>query len=644
MIRIFEADETNFNHNETVIKPYYCEVEEVANGMYELELQAPLLYKEKLIEWNIIKAPTPSGEQLFRIYKPFKTLDSITVYARHIFYDLNKHFIDNIRPTDANGTQVLTQILNGTKDSHDFTAISDVEGIHTANYVRKSPVEAIISGDNAVLNRWGGFLERDNFNIKVISDGIDNGYQILYGKNLKGIEIEVDLEDVVTRVMPTWVDDNNSVKYLPERYIESDLIGNYPFPITKELRLELNENLRDLELNDLYDHFRNYVNQQFENGLDKPKINIAVDFVELSKTEKYKNLKFLEKVKMHDVVSIKVDKLNLNLKANVTKYVFDSLGKKYLKLEIGTLKSDLATAQKNFIHLEEKITSEEFLKPAINNATALITGNKGGYVVLKTDANNKPYEILIMDTENIETATKIWRWNNSGLGFSNNGYSGPYNTAVTNDGKIVADFITAGILNANVIRAGAIEGGNVSWNLDTGSLNINNDIIYDPLTNKTTITNGIITSASIANATINSAQIGTLDARYFTLNGVTLENFINSKISTSGFEFNNNGNFNVNGSSVAFNGNSSYLTIKDTGGRGQVDVNGTIAAKGSGYFYELNAGGLKLNQSETAGVRNNGGAGELHTTGGASVKVSGGDVYLNNRKVIFDASGNLKWS
>ena len=85
------------------------------------------------------------------------------------------------------------------------------------------------------------------------------------------------------------------------------------------------------------------------------------------------------------------------------------------------------------------------MNSAVKNATGLITGQTGGYVVIHTDSTSgKPYELLILDAPSIEEAVNVWRWNVGGLGFSHNGYNGPYETAITADGQIVADFITSG--------------------------------------------------------------------------------------------------------------------------------------------------------------------------------------------------------
>ena len=83
-----------------------------------------------------------------------------------------------------------------------------------------------------------------------------------------------------------------------------------------------------------------------------------------------------------------------------------------------------------------------------------ITGNRGGYLTARYDENGKPYEFLVMDTEDINSATNVIRLNQEGIGFSQNGYNGPFGVAITIDGHIVADFIDTGILNAGMIQAG----------------------------------------------------------------------------------------------------------------------------------------------------------------------------------------------
>ena len=137
--------------------------------------------------------------------------------------------------------------------------------------------------------------------------------------------------------------------------------------------------------------------------------------------------------------------------------------------------SSPAKIQNQVKHLTQQIENanspfRQQQQTAINNATNWITGAKGGYVVINKDEQDQPYEILIMDTPDISTAKNVWRWNQGGLGFSSSGYNGPYATAITQDGSIVASFITTGILSGNLIQTGTIQSpnGRMTINLDQG--------------------------------------------------------------------------------------------------------------------------------------------------------------------------------
>ena len=137
--------------------------------------------------------------------------------------------------------------------------------------------------------------------------------------------------------------------------------------------------------------------------------------------------------------------------------------------------SSPAKIQNQVKHLAQQIENanspfRQQQQTAINNATNWITGAKGGYVVINKNEQDQPYEILIMDTPDISTAKNVWRWNQGGLGFSSSGYNGPYATAITQDGSIVASFITTGILTGNLIQTGTIQSpnGRMTINLDQG--------------------------------------------------------------------------------------------------------------------------------------------------------------------------------
>lgn len=142
-----------------------------------------------------------------------------------------------------------------------------------------------------------------------------------------------------------------------------------------------------------------------------------------------------------------------------------------------TAKANAAeTAAKGYADTEiasAKSTIESEYEQAIEDATELIRGGTGGYIVTTVNANGQPIELLITDNLNLNQAVNIWRWNLGGLAHSSNGYNGPFtDVAITQDGKINATMITTGILNANLIKAGTIsdDSGLNYWNLVNGFL------------------------------------------------------------------------------------------------------------------------------------------------------------------------------
>lgn len=147
------------------------------------------------------------------------------------------------------------------------------------------------------------------------------------------------------------------------------------------------------------------------------------------------------------------------------------------KVVLSTSTPNIQKLVTNIVDSIESSTSpfQQILQSAIENSTAIITGNHGGYVVFHdSDGDGTPDEILIMNTPDIATATKVWRWNSAGLGYSGNGYNGPYGLAMTIDGSIVANYITAGELNAAILKVGTITDklGKNYWNLNTGAFSL----------------------------------------------------------------------------------------------------------------------------------------------------------------------------
>lgn len=469
MICLYDSEETTFTSNGLVVlsDAISCTITEEFNGAYFLEMEYPLDERGKwqyLLEGNIIKA----DGQLFRIYHKVKTLNGIKINARHIFYDLLENILEDVRPTGLSGYGALDWILTRTQYAHPFTSMGDVGGINTKYFVRKNPVDAIM-GTDGILSTWGGELVRDNFLIKLLgARGLDRGVLVAYGKNIQGIEETLDTSGICTRLMPIGKDG----LLLTEKYIDSPYIGNYPSPKIKVV--EFSECETETTLRSTATAYM--VNSK----IDIPQFNYSIDFLELSKTEEYKNYAVLERVYMADTATIKHSRLSIDLKAKVIKTTKNVLADRLEKVELGSFKPNLATGINNAIQeVRREITNNNsFLQLAIENATTLLTTALGGYVV-KRDG-----ELLIMDTEDPMTATKVWRWNVNGLGYSSTGINGPYGLAMTMDGHIVANFVDTGVLNAGIIKAGILKSfNNLSWiNMDTGTFDLAGKVTFDGTT------------------------------------------------------------------------------------------------------------------------------------------------------------------
>ena len=184
----------------------------------------------------------------------------------------------------------------------------------------------------------------------------------------------------------------------------------------------------------------------------KPARSYDCDIIDLKRTdpEKYQNVSFslFSRVKLIDKDA------RTAITAEVVKYIEHPYAPEKNEITLDTATPDIYTQVQQ---LQVSLTNpnsayQQGQAAAITNATSQILSGTGGYVVMNTNADNRVFEILIMDTADITTATKVWRWNSGGLGYSSTGYAGTYTTAITQDGAIVADFISTGTLNAAEIN------------------------------------------------------------------------------------------------------------------------------------------------------------------------------------------------
>ena len=457
-----------------------CEVTEERNGVFECLLKYPvsgqhygLITKECIVK---AKPNDTAADQAFRIYRITKPLNGVvTIYGQHISYDLANVPVMPFSTESRSPQLILAQLLAG--DTR-FTGWTDYSDAKAFSVTQPKSVRACLGGtEGSMLSQWHGEFEWDNFAVKFHSHrGQKTGVVIEYGKNLTALEQDEDNSGVYTALLPYAV-------YTPEG-TDTETVVTLP-EIT--LPIVTSEILRSKTLiMDFSDQFDGVVTEEAlrakansyikANPLGATIPTVKVSFEPLWKLPEYSAL--LERVNLCDTVTIRHSALGVSVSAMVIETVYDTLAERYKSISLGQSKSSMITTISEVQSSVDKVESTvgrfpKLLQSAIGKATGLITGQGGGYVVIHTaEDTGQPYELLILDAPSIDEAVNVWRWNVGGLGFSKNGYNGPYETAITADGQIVADFITSGSLVANIIKAGVIQSqdGSSWWDLESGEV------------------------------------------------------------------------------------------------------------------------------------------------------------------------------
>ena len=461
-----------------------CQVTEERNAAYECVFKYPVtgrlfgeIKKERIVK---VKPNDTSAPQAFRIYRITTPLKGIVkVYAQHISYDLSGIATPAWSATGVQPQTAVDHVFHAALTDHNFTFRTDYTNTKDFKVSKPKSLRAVLGGEEgSIVGLWGGEFEWDNFEvIHHRGRGHNNGVVIEYGKNLTAMEHDTESSNIYTHLLPfavnTAEDGTETVITLTEELL----------PITQTELTQTKTLVKDFT--DSFEYgtvvtealLRAKATAYIANnplGTEAPSVRIS--FEPLWKQPEYAAV--LERVCLCDTVTVRYTDVGISVKTKVIKTVYDSLAEKYVSITLGSAKD---TILKNLsdVRDEMRATSEKvdrlpsLMNSAISKATKTITGQNGGYVVLHTGAaDGKPYELLIMDEPDIESAVNVWRWNVGGLGFSSNGYDGPYETAITADGEIVADFITSGTLIANIIKAGVLSSadGSSYWNLETGEV------------------------------------------------------------------------------------------------------------------------------------------------------------------------------
>lgn len=503
---LYEKGETAFTSNGQcrLVDCLSCLVTEERNGIYECEFSYPVTGRgySKITLGSIIYTTHDDTRtpQPFDIYKRTASIDGVvTFYARHIAYRLANVILKPF--TASSCAQTMGLLAANSLTANPFTFWTDKQVASTFKLTYPRSVWDILGGSaGSILDVYGkGTYEFDRFTVKLhLNRGRQTDVSIRYGRDLTELEHTRDQDGLHNSVVPFWRDEESgTVVTVPGWFVTAPGTYLVEYLTTEELDVVVDENSVPIEVHtktgdtvsvmDLSEAFEEEptVEQLRQKALSRltnnkswePDENLTVNFTQLWQTSEYENVAALQRVSLCDTVNVVFPEIGLTAEhVQIVKVVYDSLLDRYDSMELGQPSVTLAGLIKQDVErsILEQVPSTSAMERAIDAATQLITGGTGGHVVIASDANGKPNEILIMDTDSVDTAVKVLRINMNGIGFSSTGYAGPFTTAWTLDGGFVADFITSGTIRANLIKAGVLsdEAGVNFWNMESGEFSL----------------------------------------------------------------------------------------------------------------------------------------------------------------------------
>lgn len=455
MISVYDSTEKSFaNNGIKILKPLKALIRKEDNGDYYLDLKDKVDFIDYYQAGLIIRVPTPWGYQAFRLTNPNIENNKITVRAYHVYFDSQNYIIKDSYVVDKNCNDALDHLNMACDITSPFTTISDITTVNSYRCVRKSLEEAI----SEVIDRWGGHLVRDNYNIAIRENiGQDRGVTLAYAKNISKISQKENWDNVVTKILPVGKDG----LLLPETYLEleEDL---YDIPYTKVVSFDQND---ITEENYTVDGVLD--TEAYNDALEEDLRHQATAYLEENKIPQvnYSVSAYLKDVSdVGDTIYVKHPKCKIDITTNVIAIEYDCIQEKYTKIEFGNFKSKL----KNLIQdITSNITEEvdksntetvAKLQTELQDATNQIKNSlSDSYCIYDGD------KILVVDKLPKEEAVNCLLISNGGIGFSNTGINGTFSSAWSIDGTLNMQQINVINLVADLIKGGTLKLGS---NLD----------------------------------------------------------------------------------------------------------------------------------------------------------------------------------
>lgn len=449
-MRVYEPNEKLFDHNGIkAINPLFAEITKIDNGDYYVELEDTLSNLEYYQKGMIVRISTPWGMQGFRCDNPTIQNNRISCKAWHLTYDTKNYLIKDSYAVDKNCNDALNFFNDNTDILSPVSVSSDITALVSTRAVRKSLFEIFelfISTD-----RYGGHWYRDNFDFAIKSSvGQDRGVVLAYNKNITDIQVSENWDNVCTKLLPYTTDSKTDIM-LDEVYVELEE-KLYDIPFTRTVKFE-----NPYELDDFASE------EEFITATKKWLKETSKAYLEANKVPlvNYSVSAKLENVSdVGDIIYVKHPKCKVDISTNVISVKYDAIKGKYTSIEFGNFKKELKNFKQEISQEVSKETEEKvnetkvILSKELEEATSKINSVLSGSYVI-----NNGNEVLVVDKLPKEEALYCLKINSAGIGFSNTGIQGTFNSAWTIDGTLNMQAINVINLTASLIKGGVLKLG-----------------------------------------------------------------------------------------------------------------------------------------------------------------------------------------
>ena len=530
MIEIFSRGNENFQNNgDITLKPSTCKVTAELNGVWELNIEHPIDDDgrwKNIIEGAVVAAPfMRSKKQLFRIYTKHKGTFFVTAKARPIFMDAaGEVFLMDARPTDKSGADAAKILTSGQSK---YNIESNITKHGTAYYVRKNLIEAMQGNeDQAFINRWGGEVFYDNYTAYINERiGYDNGLKFKAGLNIKEIEEDIDMSDIVTRIVPVAY--NGYMISGDDPWVDSENIGKYPVIYTRTVEFSdvkmasdvSNENDDSIICNtqkELDAALLKKCEEQYKKGCDLPTCNYKFDIVELKNVVDYEGVEGMEGANLGDTAEVENVTLDIRTTGRIISITYDCITESNEKIEIGDFSYNYIKDMESALRKIETVTNRdgslkaEKVSGVINAVRTMMRAQANAAepapvraTIFEDLVEGSPtYGALCLGTMGFQIANKRtadgkeWDWRTFGTGAG-----------------FFADLIVAGTMLADRIRAGKLQSqdyvegvSGFELNLDTGVITFYGSDDYGNAS-KLVFEKGGITITNLATGSVGKVSI-----------------------------------------------------------------------------------------------------------------------------------------